>query len=426
MVRRGCETRDTTPRPWQPSPGPRLPCEASSRRDPLAPPAPRGSFLPVNPAARHALLFAAQFFAVGIILPFLPAVLADRGLTAAEVGAVLAAGSAVRLIAGPLGGRIADALGQPRLVLAVAALAAALAAGGFLLATGFLLLLLVHLLHSAALAPIVPLSDAVTVNAARRLGFDYGRVRAAGSISFILAALAGGQAVAQAGASGAVWLLVAGLGATAGVALLLPGSPVASATRRRGLSAFLAPLRIVALRRLFVVSALIQGSHAFYYGFGTLHWQAAGLDAGLIGALWATGVIAEVALFLWGRRCIEWLGPIGLSLLAGGGGVLRWAITALTVDTWLLFPAQLLHAATFGAQHLAAMAVLGRVVPPAEAGTAQTLHTSLGIGLWMGVLTLGSGPLYAALGGAGFWAMALLCGAALPASLALGRALRRQ
>jgi PPP family 3-phenylpropionic acid transporter len=41
----------------------------------------------------------------------------------------------------------------------------------------------------------------------------------------------------------------------------------------------------------------MHGSHAFYYAFGTLHWQAQGLGAGLIGALWATGVVAEIALF---------------------------------------------------------------------------------------------------------------------------------
>jgi PPP family 3-phenylpropionic acid transporter len=118
------------------------------------------------------------------------------------------------------------------------------------------------------------------------------------------------------------------------------------------------------------------------------------------------------------------LGPTGLSVVAAAAGVLRWAITAVTVDPWLLFPAQVLHAATFGMQHLAAMAVLARIVPSSEAATAQTLHAALGVGLWMMLATLACGPAYAALGGAGFWGMAALCLAAVPAALALGRALR--
>jgi PPP family 3-phenylpropionic acid transporter len=376
-------------------------------------------------AARHALLYGTQFLAFGVILPFLPAVLAARGLDAAEVAAVLATGSAVRLVAGPAGGRVADALAAPRAVLALAAAAAALAACGFLLASGFLMLLLVHAALSVAMAPIVPLADAVTVAAARRERFDYGRVRASGSIAFICAALLAGQVAAAYGTVAVVPVMAAGLAATALAALWLPAPEARPAEGPRGLAAFLAPLRIPALRRLLLVSGLVQGSHAFYYAFGTLHWQAAGLGEGLIGALWATGVVAEIALFLWGRGIVARMGPIGLSLVACGAGVLRWSATALTDDPWLLFPLQVLHAATFGAQHLATMAVLGRVVPPAQAGTAQALHASLGAGLSMGVLTLACGPLYASFGGGGYWAMAALCALAVPASLNLGRALRR-
>lgn len=379
----------------------------------------------VSPAARHALLYATQFFAFGVILPFLPAVLAARGLTPAEIAAVLAVGSAVRLVAGPLGGRLADVLAAPRMVLALAAAASTLAAAGLLVAAGFAAMLAVHGVLSVAMAPIVPLSDAATLASARRGAFDYGRVRAAGSIAFILAALLAGQAVARLGADAAVALVIAGFAATAGAALLLPQAPARVAGGPGGLAAFLAPMRIPAFRRLLLVSALIQGSHAFYYAFGTLHWQAQGLGEGLIGALWATGVVAEIALFLWGRGVVARLGPLGLSVIAAAAGVLRWGATALTADPLLLFPLQVLHAATFGAQHLATMQVLARVVPPAQAGTAQALHASIGTGLSIGVLTLACGPLFGAFGGGGYWAMAALCALAVPASVALGRALAR-
>jgi PPP family 3-phenylpropionic acid transporter len=81
---------------------------------------------------------------------------------------------------------------------------------------------------------------------------------------------------------------------------------------------------------------------------------------------------------------------------------------------------QPLHGLTFGAMHLAAMRVLTRL-PPEQAATAQTLHASLGVGLASGLLTLASGPLYAGLGGSGFWMMAVLCALSLPLALRLGR-----
>jgi PPP family 3-phenylpropionic acid transporter len=377
----------------------------------------------VPTASRHALLYATQFFAFGVLLPFLPAVLAARGLDAAEIAVVLAAGSVVRVFAGPVGGRLADALAAPRIVLALGAAAAALASAGLVLAAGFVALLLVNALMSLAMAPIVPLSDAVAVQASRREGFDYGRVRSAGSVAFICAALLAGQVASRAGVEATVALVMAGLAATTGAALLLPPAQ-ASGVPARGMAGFLAPLRGAAFRRLVLVSALIQGSHGFYYAFSTLHWQAAGLDDGLIGALWATGVIAEIALFFWARGAALRVGAVGLCVIAGGAGVLRWGALALTTDPWLLFPLQILHAATFGAQHLAAMVVLGRIAPPGQAGTAQALHAAVGVTLATGAFTLVAGPLYAAFAGGGYWAMALLCAAAVPASLALGRALK--
>jgi PPP family 3-phenylpropionic acid transporter len=213
------------------------------------------------------------------------------------------------------------------------------------------------------------------------------------------------------------------LAATALVAGSLPPMP-AGAGAARGWRGLAAPLRIPAFRLLLPVSALIQASHAFYYAFGTLHWQAAGLSPGLIGVLWSIGVVAEIGVFLAAKSFAERVGPVGLSLAAASAGVLRWAVTAETVWVPALFAVQLLHGATFGAQHLASMAVLGRVVPPAQAATAQTLHGSFGVGLWMGVLVLLSGPIYARIGGQGFWVMAALCAAAVPAALLLGRALR--
>ncbi|NBS44052.1 MAG: MFS transporter, partial [Acetobacteraceae bacterium] len=113
----------------------------------------------MNPATRFALIFAAQFAAFGVMMPFLPPLLLARGLTPADLGTVLAAGSALKLLAGPAGGRLADWLGDPRLVLICCTSAAALCAAGFGLAGGFWALLLVNLALAVALAPTTALAD---------------------------------------------------------------------------------------------------------------------------------------------------------------------------------------------------------------------------------------------------------------------------
>jgi PPP family 3-phenylpropionic acid transporter len=158
-----------------------------------------------------------------------------------------------------------------------------------------------------------------------------------------------------------------------------------------------------------LIAALMQGSHAAYYAFGSIHWQALGFSAGLIGLLWAWGVVAEVALFMWGRGLVDKLGVRGLILLAAGAGVLRWPIMAVSESLPPLIFAQALHALTFGAMHLAAIRLLQERVPASLGGTAQTL-LGAAVGAMTTLLTLASGPGYAALGAEIFWAMAGLCG----------------
>ncbi len=363
-----------------------------------------------------ALVFGAQFAAFGAMLPFLPAILAEGGLRASEVGLVLAAGSLVRLVAAPLSGRLADAVPDMRRLLAVASLLAAAAALGFGLAAGLALLLAVQVLHSIAAAPIVPLSDALAVAAVRRGGFDYARVRSVGSITFMLGALAAGLAAEWAGPRIATWILAAGLLLTAWAALRLPAPPTREAAAAPSASLW-APLAEPGFRWVLPLAALIQGSHAVYYGFSTLHWQAAGLSTGFIGLLWALGVLAEIALFVWGRPVVERLGVRGLVLLAAGAGALRWGVTAFTVEPAVLVVVNLLHGLTFGAMHLAAMrALMG--LPAGLSGRAQTLLASA-VSASTGGLMWGSGWLYGAVGGLAFLAMAGLC------AMAFALALRR-
>src|SRR5262245_63335450 len=102
--------------------------------------------------ARFILLFAVMYAAFGVASPFLPVFLEARGLSAEQIGLVLAAGTAVRLLSGPAAGRLADRLAALREVLGASTALAAVAALGYLPAAGFWPLLLVSLVTGAAMA----------------------------------------------------------------------------------------------------------------------------------------------------------------------------------------------------------------------------------------------------------------------------------
>ncbi len=370
------------------------------------------------------LLYAALYGAFGTESPFLPSFLGERGLAPGEIGVVLAAGTLVRLAAGPIAGRIADRYAATRLVLGAAAALAGLVSFAYFAGHGFWSLLAIGMAHAVAIASLAPLADVLALAAAEReRSFPYGWVRGAGSGAFILGTLASGQLVGQAGlssilVSSGVLFLVMALAATR-----VPApSPRTSCGRPAGErdAGFWAPFAIPAFRRLVLVAAIVIGSHALNDGFAVILWREAGISPGTIGWLWAESVAAEVVVFMViGPPLLSRLGPARAAGLAAGIGVLRWSVMAVTTSVPVLALSQLTHGFTFALLHLAAMSVIGRLVPDRSAATAQTLYGTLGLGLASAALTLASGTLFARFGAGAFWVMAGLCATAIPLALTL-------
>jgi PPP family 3-phenylpropionic acid transporter len=171
--------------------------------------------------------------------------------------------------------------------------------------------------------------------------------------------------------------------------------------------------RLQPFRLTVACTALIQGSHAAYYGFAAIYWRSQGIGDDVIGLLFAEAIVAEIALFMRGRRLVEWLGPAGLTTCAASAAVVRWTAMAFAPSLPVLAMLQLLHAASFAMQHLAAMMVLSRAVPPERSATAQALHSALGQGVPGGLMLLLTGFLYSRFGGHAFLAMAIISGLAL-------------
>ena len=365
---------------------------------------------------RFVLLYGTLFAAFGAASPFLPSLLQERGLGPSAIGLVLACGTAVRLLAGPAGGRLADRLGLRRPMLAGLTATAAAVGLGYLLPGGVETLLVVSVLHAALLAPLVPLADALS---ARAVPDRYGWVRGAGSAAFILGANAAGQAVAAAGLP-VIIVLNAGLLAVAAVAALAVPDMIAEPAPPGPAGGFGALLRLPGFPRIMLVAALIGGSHALHDGFEVLRWTEAGIGPGIAGLLWSEAVAAEVLVFVVvGPPLLRRIGPRGAALLAAGAGMVRWGVTAVTAAVPAMALVEPLHGLTFALLHLAVVQMLARIVPPPLAATAQAAYGTVAVGAMSALVTLASGPLHGVYGPGAFWAMAALCALAIPAAAGL-------
>src|ERR1700686_669193 len=79
-----------------------------------------------HPLWRFLCLYGALYAGFGVLSPYLPTLLESRNSGPEAIALVLGAGTAIRLIAGPVAGRLADILDAPKAVLAACSVAAAL------------------------------------------------------------------------------------------------------------------------------------------------------------------------------------------------------------------------------------------------------------------------------------------------------------
>src|SRR5215469_1259775 len=365
-----------------------------------------------NLSLRLSAYYAAVFLIVGIKSPFWPVWLAGRGLGAREIAALFAAGIWVNVATTPAIGALADRLGHRRGAMVTLCLFAILGYALLWNAYDFWTLFALTLVTATAQIALMPLGDSITLAAVRERALDYGRVRVWGSVSFILAAMASGAALSRAtpGAKGNNAVLALVLIASfvlLAACIAIPAGPRAMAGSSRW-SALGAMARDRRFWQFVAVAAALQASHQVYYGFGTLYWRSLGFSDLVIGVLWAEGVVAEIVLFWQGSRLLARLGPLGLMMLGGAAGIVRWGLMGLVPGLLPAFALQLLHALTFGATHLGAMNHLSRTVPPNAAASAQALYSGASSGFGSGMVMLVAGSLYAKFGGGAYLFMTAL------------------
>ena len=367
-----------------------------------------------------AVVYLLLFGALGSEVSFLPYFLATTGVSASQIGLVLAAGTIVQVCVAPLFGLAADRIGI-KLVLGLSAAGAALSFSLFLtVPQGTLHVLLVYALFAMATASLNPLTDALSVPACLRAGIPYGWVRGMGSAGFFVGVVGSSAIIARAGIGSIVLLTTLLLGLMSAMVPTLPPAlaPAAEDPASGGVWTLLADRNF---RRILLVAALVLGGHAMSDAFIVIHWTNIGIGTQTVGILLAIAVVSELLVFVVvGPMLLARLGPSACAVVGATAGIIRWAVLAETQSVGLALAAQMLHGLTFSLVHLACMQVLAVVAPRRYFATAQSLYGICGNAIASGAIMLAAGALFATLHAHAFWLPSALCFCALPAALKLG------
>ena len=356
------------------------------------------------------------FAALGALVPYWGLYLKSLGFDAVAIGTLMAIPMATKFVAPYLWGWLGDHLGHRMTIVRVGSLLTALTFVAVFWVREFWPLALAMVLFSFFWNAVLPQFEVVAFNYLGTEVPKYARLRMWGSIGFVLAVGLLGIAVDARGPAAVLPVLL----------LIYSGIWVASLTVRdpaeeahpAGPSSLWAILRLPAIAAFFAACFLMQVSHGPYYTFYSIYLEEHGYSKTLIGQLWALGVIAEVVVFVQMHHLLNRFGPRAVLLATFGIAAVRWLLIGGFPDALgVLVVAQVLHAATFGAFHAAAIHLVYHAFRGRHQGRGQALYSSLSYGAGGAVGSLWSGMAWEPLGPAATFAIAT---AVALASLAIG------
>lgn len=343
------------------------------------------------PYWRLSSFYVFYFALLGSTAPFLPLYFSHLGFSSARIGELVAIPMLMRCLAPNVWGWLGDYTGRRLLIVRLGAMCGLLAFSLILVKQSYAWLAMVMALHAFFWHAILPQFEVITLAHLRGQTSRYSQIRLWGSIGFILTVVGLGRLFESLNLDYFPCVLVAIIAAIVIASWWIPNAqPVVSTTHAEG-GGFLRQLTQPGVLAFYACVGLMQMSHGPYNTFLTLHLEQLGYGRGLIGMLWAVGVVAEVLMFMAMSRVLQRFSVRQVLLTSFLLAALRWLLLGNLADhlVVLLF-AQLMHAATFGSFHATAIHFVQRSFGPQQQGQGQALYAALaGTGGALGALYSG-------------------------------------
>ncbi|RMP25841.1 Transporter [Pseudomonas coronafaciens pv. coronafaciens] len=355
------------------------------------------------------------FALLGASAPFMALYLSHLGFASARIGELIAIPMLMRCVAPNVWGWLGDYTGRRLAIVRFGAVFTLLAFSLILLEKTYAWLALVMALYAFFWHAILPQFEVITLAHLQGQAARYSQIRLWGSIGFILAVVLLGRVFERFSLDLFPYILLAIMAGIAVSSWWVPNAQPPISTREADGRGFIRQLARPGVLAFYISVALMLFSHGPYYTFLTLHLEALGYSRGLIGMLWAVGVVAEVLMFMAMSRILQRFSVRQVLFASFLLAALRWLLLGLFAKHLpALLVAQVMHAATFGSFHAAAIHFVQRSFGPRQQGQGQALYAALsGVGGALGALY--SGYSWNALGPA--WTFSIASLAAIAAAV---------
>ena len=353
--------------------------------------------MPLLPYWRLSGFYFFYFSLVGAFSPYWSLYLQSLEFNALQIGVLMSLSLIVRIFSPSIWGWLADHTGKRIRVVQIAALWGFLCFCGFLLGESFIWMFFVMLLLSFFWSASLPLMEAITLSHLGDHTDKYGRIRSWGSVGFVLTVIGVGYLLENIAIAWLIWIV---LGLKLGMVIFSYQIPekdmISHVTGHHSVKQICLRPEVLA----FLISSLLMlFAHGAYYTFFSIYLVEHAYDKGFIGWLWAIGVICEIGIFFIMPWLMRHFSLKLILIFSFACATLRFLMISWGVE-WpiIMVVAQILHAATYGAHHIAAMMVVHQFFRGRHQATGQAIYTSIAYGIGGAIGAISSGYTWDLLG----------------------------
>jgi PPP family 3-phenylpropionic acid transporter len=328
------------------------------------------------------------FGVMGVFLPYFNLYCYHLGFSGFQIGSISAAKSLTMIILPLVWAGLADRYQIRRPIYLICNMASSVIWAFFLLTTDFSYMLAIIIAYGIFHAPIISFLEAFTMDTLGKEKNKYGQVRLWGSIAFITVALVMGRIIDMSAINIIIACIFVGSLIQAFIAVKMPNiKHKKTRLNLSDVSILLTPRIIVFLGCAFLMIV----SHGAYYGFFSIYLARLGYGNAFIGFVWALASMAEIGVMMYSNRLFKRFSLVNILVFAFMAAAVRWVMLMHAQFVWLLLTAQILHAITYGAFHMASILYIDAFMPANGKTLGQAVNNAAtyGLGLMVGFMLNG-------------------------------------
>ena len=323
------------------------------------------------------------FGVMGIFLPYFNLYCYHLDFSGFQIGVLSAIRSFALVLCPPIWGIMADRFQTRRPIYIFCNFISTVIWVFYFFTTDFWAMLVISGFYGIFYTPIISFLEAFTMDVLGKEKKSYGRIRAWGSIAFIVVVITLGKIIDLYSIEIILILIFTGSMFQAGISLKIPSITI---TKEKS---FTPKVRVLLKRRAIVFlfcAFLMLVSHGTYYGFYSIHLENLGYGNTFIGICWALASIAEILVMIKSDIIFKHFSIDNVLVFSFMVATLRWFALFFATNPVAILFLQIFHAVTYGTFHVASILYIDSLTTDETKTLGQAVNnaTTYGLGLMVG------------------------------------------